>query len=271
VTAASAAPAPQPAPASGPLNFRVALDEIHLKNLAATFIDQAVTPTGQLAARLDDMSIKNVVLDPAQPNAKATLTASASVPGIIRRSPVDRIRHAVRATKHLDSEDCRRRNQPDALAPYLRAAGLESELTTANSPAIIAASVTLQRDGGIAADASLAHVRFDDGKELFALSSAKIGGVAINAAGTAIKAASIELSGPGAASSPGKLRLRLRPRHPHGSAGRCNRAGHHRGEHASADESSGHNRAGRARCAACFAAHRNREVRLERHQAPIRR
>lgn len=204
VSTAPAAATTQPAVASppatanaSPSSFRLALGEIALKNLAANFNDQAVSPAGVLSARLDAMSVKNIVLDPAQPDAKATISAKASLPGVIRAITMSGSATPFAGNKRVDLKFDGSGIKPDALKPYLEQAGLESEFNDGKLTGAFAANLAIGADGKITASASGTSIKLEDGKELLSLASASASGVTFDPKANAITLPAIEVNGPG--------------------------------------------------------------------------
>lgn len=179
-----------------PHGFRFVLDELRLKDLQAMFDDEAVDPWGKLTARLDAMSIKNVVLDAAHPDEKATIAGSASVPGVIRDIELSGSATPFAGKSHLDLKLAADGIKPDALAPYLARLAIESELHNGRFTGELSATLSEHPDGALTADAGISGIRFSDGADLLSMGAVKVGGATLDPKTGAIKVASIELSGP---------------------------------------------------------------------------
>ncbi len=195
-------PATPPAPAKVEANtttrpFRASLEELRLVDLQASFDDQAVRPAGALAARLDELSVKNIVYDTAAPDAVIALQGSASLPGVIQTvswtgtaTPFANVRQA--AIK-LRAEGIK----PDALQPYLDLAGLESDYLHGIFTADVDAKSSASADGISHITAGVSKVRLTDGDVvLFDLPAVTISDFSIDPASGAIRLEAVDVDGP---------------------------------------------------------------------------
>lgn len=202
VPAAASEPAPpvtQPDPvaAAEPSKFRASLDELLIRDLEARFTDEAVDPTGVLAARLEEMSARTIVLDPAQVDQPMTINGQATLPGIAERiewtGSATPFAPQRTATVKLTADGIR----PEALEPYLTALGIQSQYVAGRFTADLDATVATADDGALRAGVHARNIQLSDQDTvLLELTSARIDDAALAADGSAIHVKAIELSGP---------------------------------------------------------------------------
>ena len=193
--AAVTAPPKQAAPVaaaatSPPPEFRALLEELKLTDLQATFADQAVRPATDLTARLDELSVKNILFDQSQPDATAAISGSASLPGVIKLISWQGTATPFAGTKKAALKVRAEGIQPTALKPYLDPLGVKSEFVNGVATADLAASL------GDKTDAQVTNIKLaDNGSVLLELPSAAVKGFSVAADGP-IRVESIEVAGP---------------------------------------------------------------------------
>jgi hypothetical protein len=178
-------------------DFRVAVDEVSLKDMRAMFDDQAIKGGKNLEARLDSLTVKNVVMDRTHPDEKATIAGTASIPGLITNATFAGSIVPFAKTRHVDMKVEAGGIKGDAVKPYLAMVWIEPELKDGKFEGQLSADVAATPDGGLAADATIKDIKFtDEGKELFGMGTANVHGVSVDGKTGAIRVASVELSGP---------------------------------------------------------------------------
>ena len=89
--AAKGKPTATSAPAGNPFAFwnlpaiNAELGEIRLSDMQLSVTDQTFVPAVVSSAKLDVLSVKNLVLDPSRATAPVTIDGTMSIPGIIRQ------------------------------------------------------------------------------------------------------------------------------------------------------------------------------------------
>lgn len=184
------------ASAASPSPLRISLDELRIADMQASFDDQAVAPAAQLVARLEHLSAKDIVIDPANPGGAVTIDGLATLPGVIEtirwNGTVSPFAQERRAAIALRAEGIR----PDALEPYLKLAGLASELENGLFTARLDAVSTTSGDRATTT-ARIREIRFADGDATWLeMATAEVSGLSINPADGAIHVRAIEIAGP---------------------------------------------------------------------------
>jgi hypothetical protein len=202
---APSAPATQPAlrpgepavAASSPPVLRFRLGEFVLRDVQATLHDEFISPQSDLTVQLDELSVRNVVNDPDQPEAAAEISGTMSAPGIVKAASITGTAKPFAPTRAIELKVQAEGIRPDALKPYLDAAGVESLLKDGSFTTSFTASGKIDGAGRIMADASIDDVRLSDGgEELFAMDRVRVGGASIDPATAFIRVSEVELTGP---------------------------------------------------------------------------
>ncbi|MBV8781960.1 MAG: DUF748 domain-containing protein, partial [Phycisphaerae bacterium] len=189
-SAQAAAPATQPERASiGPLPI-INAPLIEVRNFSASVEDDAVTPPAKMALIVDDVAVKNVVLDPANPAATVKFAATAHSPGIAGNIQIDGTAQPSAAKKSLSLAVRADDISLSAIKPYLDSFAITSSLDHAAFACNLLADVVpannaltangvltdlkLTQDGDLAA---MDHVSIRDAK--FAAGAISIGDMSI--------------------------------------------------------------------------------------------
>jgi hypothetical protein len=178
-----------------PLDYRVVVDELKLSNVALGFNDAAIVPSAKIAFNVDDLTLKNLVLDPTNPNAAMQITGTMHAPGIAGGIALNGSAKPGAVEKTTQLKLSVRDIKPDALKPYLDALGLESLIKDASFSADVQAGVKIL-PAGLAASAALTNIQFADGAELFAMPRVSLQGVSIDTTSGMLDIGTVLLSGP---------------------------------------------------------------------------
>jgi hypothetical protein len=186
----AAAPAAQVVPA-----FKWSLGELAIRNVKATFADEAVSPAGSLAFLVNQLTVKNVVGDPDRPDAELTIAGQFSSPGMARSIRINGAAKPFAAHKTFSLAVRAQGVKPDAIRQYLDLIYVESELKDASFTCDLNGSATV--DGGqTTGEARLANVSFDDGRQLLKLNGVAVKGIKLVPERKLYHVDSIEVSGP---------------------------------------------------------------------------
>jgi len=149
-----------------------------------------------LSLSLDELSIRDLLLDPAVPDAPVLIAARASAPGIFRSIVLDGAAVPFAARKTFDATVKGDGIAPDALRPLLAEMGIESLLEDGKLACAIHAAVEPKDDGPILAEFEVKGVRFEDARELLAFGGIRISGLSLDPKTMAIVIDEIAGDGP---------------------------------------------------------------------------
>jgi hypothetical protein len=186
------------APAAAP--FALTIAEVDVRDVDATFRDDGVVPSTDLRLIARELRLKaKEGTNALSPDATLAVVGRLELPGVARLVSIDgEVRPQARertAELKLHAEGIR----PEALRPYLDAAGIQSLMNDADARATVRASVAPgaeERGGGIIANARLSDVTLTDGAELLTFGGVNVKNAAVNSAGTRLSVELIELDGP---------------------------------------------------------------------------
>ncbi len=198
-------PEPAPAAPTGPQvvpTFKWSVGELAIRNVKATFADQAVTPAGSLAFLVDQMTVRNIVGDADRPDAELTIAGRFSSPGIARSIRIDGAAKPFAASKTFSLAVRATGVRPDAIKQYLDVICVESELKDASFSCDIKGSANFTGDSA-GGDMHLTHVTFDDERQLLKLNGVQIAGIKLDPIRKLYHVDSIEVSGPALSASRG--------------------------------------------------------------------
>jgi hypothetical protein len=194
-------PTGEGAPPETPLP-RLALGELAVLGVRASFHDAAVTPAADLAFVLEALHVRHVVFDPApkdplEKDATLDLDARIALPGVIEGISIVGSASPF-ATKRvvglaIDGTGVSLR----ALGPYLAKAGIESRLEAGTLHVKLGAAATIEPAGRIAAEATLSDLALGDGKrELAAIDLVRVAGVKVDPDASSVAVETVEVAGP---------------------------------------------------------------------------
>jgi hypothetical protein len=191
----STSPAPALAPAliSRPSPYSLIVQDIQFRDMAATFRDFAITPANNLGIVLNELSTKGQALNPNDPQSRVPIVATLSAPGIAQSIRLDGAIKPFGNEKSLEMGFNVDGIRPDALQPYLSAAGIESLLKSAHAEGRLVAGV---RFPGPVGDLRLTGLKLAEGADLIVMQDVNIHGAGIDPATGRLKVETIELTGP---------------------------------------------------------------------------
>ena len=164
----------EPSSSTGSLPFAVRLDRLEARDILLALDDRAVSPATTLAFELAELSVANVVFDPAQPGERLELALSGSAPGIARTLNVEgnAIPFGARreAQLNVDVEGI----VAERVAPHLAGLGLTHAFEDGAFRARVEAFLTEAEDGALVASAAVRDVALSDGTELLALDALSV-------------------------------------------------------------------------------------------------
>ncbi len=173
----TAVPPPAPAPGNGTVPA-IRLDELRVFETCARFEDEGVDPAADLAIDVDDFSIRNIVLDPRAPGAEVEIAGRLAAPALARTIAIAGRAAPFAAPRTFDLALVADGIRPDALAPYLAAAGLES--TFEDGALFLGVSGALDAgEEGLSADVLIHGPRLRDREDLFAFGGVRLAGIVI--------------------------------------------------------------------------------------------
>ena len=129
------------------LPFTLELERIAVGACSFHFDDRGMTPPVELELTLESSEVRNVVVDPARPHERAGFEAEVRVPGVIETIAITGEAGAAwpkfdaALGVHATGID------PERLAPYLAALGIESTWESGEFRADLSAEVELTEDG----------------------------------------------------------------------------------------------------------------------------
>jgi hypothetical protein len=195
-TTQPATPSASPVASPSPSNFRWSLAQFTLEDLHAGFGDDSVSPPVSTGLDVQHLKLGNLVCDPANPNAQTDFSADLSAPGIVRSIRVRGHAQPFSATRpFLVSVDAAG-IAPDAIAPYLKAAGLESEWKNGSLSLSADGTVQTDKNGTPTASAHLAKFTLADQEKLLDIGDTSITGATLEPATNTIHIGAIEINGP---------------------------------------------------------------------------
>lgn len=185
---AAAPPAPIPPTATA---FTWNIAEIQLHHLQAGATDRFVSPAADLAISLDELTLKHLSNDPGQSKNPVDFSASLLAPGV-----AGSIHLAGSASRSANPQIANLTVQidgfkPDALRPYLDAAGLECLVKDGSIRCAVQATATPD-----SIDATVKDLRFADGRDLLTLSDVRLTGLDTGTTNPGLRIATIEITGP---------------------------------------------------------------------------
>jgi hypothetical protein len=197
VTAQAATSSPSAAPATAPAGvFRCTLADLSVHDVRATFVDDGVSPSTTLEARLDSLSSRDLVVDSQQPDAGINVAAALQVPGAVRSVHLDAQVHPFALRKTAEVSVTADGIRPDVVKPYLDAAGLESLWKDGTLRLKASAGVQVDPAGRILADATVAGLDLRDERPLLAIETLAVSGASLDPVSGVVRVESVELAGP---------------------------------------------------------------------------
>ena len=170
------------------------IGELTLRRFNAAFQDEQVTPATNLQFGINDMTVRGIVGDPSNPDAPVSLVGHFRAPGIASTLTLEGSCRPFAAKQTLDLALTAGGVRPDALRPYLDAAGIQADLNSGTFTCQLSADVSASPAQSLVVNAELSKVRWADDKELLALDGVRISNLALS--GDSIHVDSVAVVGP---------------------------------------------------------------------------
>lgn len=190
-------PAPQPTASvvstsqpSTPL-YLWNVGKLDLSHLRANFSDRAIRPAADLALSIKQLTLKDLTNDPARAKTPMELNATLMAAGIAKSIRIDGIASPLAEPQTADLSLRIEGLKPEALRPYLDAAGVECELSDGVFTCSLQGSMT---KGSV--NAQLKDVKFADRRELLALNEVHVAGLKLGGSDHRTHIDSIDIVGP---------------------------------------------------------------------------
>ncbi len=196
-TPPSVSPTNQPSILADILAEPWSLAELTVRNLNATFHDNAVTPAADLSLVSDELSIKNINHDPNNLNTTVTFAGLLHSPKLIHEINLTASAQPFASKKTFQLAVDASGIKPDALKPYLDQLGLESQLAAGQFTSTVAGWLAITDNGELNGELNVDKVSLRDGHDLLTFNGIHATGLSLNPATGQIRANDIELSGPG--------------------------------------------------------------------------
>jgi hypothetical protein len=192
------ATAPVPATQSVPVPLPpMALHNLVIRDTELRFADRAVPGSAQLALKLKEFRLTNLSSTPPQAKEEAVgLSAELSAPDVASGIHVSGKAYPFAETKTGNLSIQVEGITLKAVAPYLKALGLEPALKSAKLDLEGSGSFLPQGDGQYRGDIRMDNVSFTDTGDLLRLSSGQITGFRIDPTTLAMNIDAIDITGP---------------------------------------------------------------------------
>lgn len=180
VASPPAAPASEEAatPAAPQDGAIVTVGLAQVDDVELAFRDESVVPVADLSLLFDEVRLRDVVADPQQPEASATLTLKARAPGVAESVTVDARLAPFGIRKSIEADVQATEVTLDAVAPYLAELGLEPTLESGTATLHVRANARSDTDGATRAALVLSELALRDGDaELVGLDRISVDGV----------------------------------------------------------------------------------------------
>jgi hypothetical protein len=196
-TANASSAAPRAADASAPdLGApRVRIDRAVLEKSALRLRDESVEPAAALSLELERVEIDHVDSGAHDAGPPITLHAVVHAPGISEIVKLDGEAELFARRKRVEIELSAEHITLKALAPHLRALGLESDFTSGSLSFKIAGTADTDEHGVSRGELSVEHFRLRDTNELFDIDRMQIADATIDPAHHLVRFGRVEIGG----------------------------------------------------------------------------
>jgi hypothetical protein len=192
-----AKPTPATTPAKSGKPFTASLGLLALRDVRLSFDDRWAAPDAPLTFEVVDLSVRDIVFDPAKPDAPLKVDGQFKVPGVARAMRLSGSAKPFAERKTLDLKFAASGVAPTLPKPYLDMAGLESLLLDAAFQADLSVGATIDPSGAVLAEARLGKIDFvDGGKHLLTLDDVRFSGVRFDPVGGTLRLESVDVRGP---------------------------------------------------------------------------
>ncbi len=162
-------------------HYAFGIQAVHLHDLELTWLDHALVPTNRITLKLNSLVATNSGGLPGQPSFHLRLKGNGSVPGVASAFTLSGSSLPFAHPALLNARFAATGITAGALQPYLRAAGLASELTDGSLHLRVQANVGRSADGTLFAGFSLHNLVFADaGKTLLNFPGMELSALRVN-------------------------------------------------------------------------------------------
>ncbi|MGC9260712.1 MAG: DUF748 domain-containing protein [Phycisphaerae bacterium] len=178
-------------------SYTYSIDRLELNDFNAVFRDAAVTPHTRLQLTLNTLDAVSTGGLPGSPGQKLTISGSGAAPGIAGAIDISGSMLPFAHTRTLALHLAASQITCNALAAYLSAAGLKSEVQSARFNVDLSGSVTTVSNGTLTANIHLDHLNYRDGKTtLCDFKHIDAGKVRVNASTGRLEIGTLNVVGP---------------------------------------------------------------------------
>jgi hypothetical protein len=181
---------------SDPDAFPWSLGRFAVNDVALALIDQGVVPQAELEFVVDAFEVGPIVHDPALARAPVPLSATMRAPGIAESIRVDGTLSPFAPDRGADITLLVEGIGLDALAPYLKQAGLEDALDAGTLRAHLIAEAQTDESGRTEGWVELEELALTGEEELFGVRSMAAKGLVIDPAQGLVRLGEIVITGP---------------------------------------------------------------------------
>ncbi len=162
-------------------HYAIGIQAVHLRDLQLTWLDRAVVPANTITLNLNSLVATNSGGLPGQPSFHLKLQGNGSIPGVAQTFTLSGSSLPFAHPAVLNTHFMAAGITASALKPYLKAAGLTSELANGSLHFAAAANVGRSADGTLSAGFSLHHLVFaDQGKTLLNFPGIELSSLRVN-------------------------------------------------------------------------------------------
>ncbi|MCE9592879.1 MAG: DUF748 domain-containing protein [Planctomycetes bacterium] len=184
---AAAPPGPRPAP------FIISVGRIVLRDLAASFRDEAVQPAADWRAVIEEITAATKTTGA---DAPIDLRGRIALPGIARAATFDGTAAMAGGRTTVDVRFGAVGLRADVLTSYLAGTGIESALKDGRIDGKLSAELVQAADGSVSAETELSGLKLSDGDELIAMETVRIKGARLDGRTGRIHVDAVDVSGP---------------------------------------------------------------------------
>jgi len=143
--------------------FRLEVGVVSVRDVEARFQDEVPSPAADVAILLESLALTGILIDPERPDARIEIDARLRAPGIVDSVVITGGAGPFGTRRGLDLALRAEGISLTALAPYLRAAGVESRLADGRIGLALTAHAASGAGGDLAADLEVRDITLSDG------------------------------------------------------------------------------------------------------------
>ena len=196
VGAASSPPPPQPrtAPRHWPV---IDLKQLLVQNTNFSFADSSMDRPVALGLQVQQLSMMNLCTDPAQNNSPATLSLSATAPGIAKTITVEGTATPDKSGRSLAMSVNVSGINPEAADPYLEAARLSRKFNDGKFTCKVNGRIEPKSDGSLTGSLKISDSALADGnRQLLSMPLIEFQNATIDSAASSLRVDAISFTGP---------------------------------------------------------------------------